>query len=78
MLAEVKKTTIYLDDATDGRLVEMSRWHGRSRAALIREAVERMIVDDDRPPRRPRALGASGHSDTSEQVDELLAQGFGE
>lgn len=74
----VKKTTIYLDDGTDSRLIEMSRQRGRSRAALIREAVERMIVEDDRPPRQPRPLGASGHSDTSEQVDEILAGGFGE
>jgi hypothetical protein len=74
----VKKTTIYLDDAADRRLVEISRRRGRSRAALIRDAVERMIIDDDRPPRRPRPLGASGHPDTSEQVDDLLAEGFGE
>lgn len=37
-----------------------------------------MIVDHDRPPRAPRALGASGHPETSEQVDALLADGFGE
>ncbi|HEX5404573.1 MAG TPA: CopG family transcriptional regulator [Pseudonocardiaceae bacterium] len=74
----MKKTTIYLDDATESRLIEMSRRRKRPRAALIRDAVERMIVDDDRPPRRPHPLGASGHSDTSERVDEILAQGFGE
>lgn len=74
----MKKTTIYLDDSTERRLAEMSRRRGRSRAALIRDAVERMIVDDGRPPRRPRPLGASGHSDTSAQVDEVLAEGFGE
>lgn len=73
----MKKTTIYLDDATDSRLAEMSRRHSRSRAALIRDAVKRMIADDDRPPRRPRPLGASGHSDTAERVDEVLAEGFG-
>jgi hypothetical protein len=74
----MKKTTIYLDDVTDSRLIEISRRRGRSRAALIRDAVERMIVDDDRPPRRPRPLGSSGHADTSQQVDEVLAEGFGE
>lgn len=74
----MKKTTIYLDDVTDGRLIEMSRRHGRSRAALIRDALDRMIADDDRPPRRPRPLGASGHTDTAERVDEILAEGFGE
>lgn len=74
----MKKTTIYLDEVTDGRLAEMARRGGCSRAALIRDAVERMIADDDRPPRRPRPLGASGHSDTSTRVDEILAEGFGE
>lgn len=74
----MKKTTIYLDDVTDSRLMEMSRRHSRSRAALIRVAVERMIADDDKPRRRPRALGASGHANTAEQVDEILADGFGE
>lgn len=73
----VKKTTIYLDDAADSRLIEISRRRGRSRAALIRDAVERLIADDDRPPRRPRSLGASGHSDTAERADEVLAEGFG-
>jgi predicted DNA-binding protein len=36
----VKKTTIYLDNVTDRRLTELSRLYGRSRAALIRDAVE--------------------------------------
>jgi hypothetical protein len=73
----MKKTTIYLDEVTDGRLTELSLRHGRSRAALIRDAVERMIAADDRPPRKPRPLGASGHEDTSRRVDEILAEGFG-
>lgn len=73
----MKKTTIYLDEATDGRLGEMSQRHGRPRAALIRDAIERLIADDERPPRRPRPLGASGHPDTSQRVDEILAEGFG-
>jgi Ribbon-helix-helix protein, copG family len=74
----VKKTTIYLDDVTDRRLSDISRRRGQSRAALIRGAVELMIAADDRPPRRPRPLGASGHVDTSQRVDEILAEGFGE
>lgn len=74
----MKKTTIYFDEGTESRLIEISRRRGLSRAALIRDAVQRMIADDDRPPRRPRTLGASGHPDTSERVDEVLADGFGE
>lgn len=74
----MKKTTIYFDEPTEHRLIEISRRLGRSRAALIRDAVAKMIADDDRPPRRPRALGASGHSGTSERVDEILGEGFGE
>lgn len=72
----MKKTTIYFDEVTDRRLVEMSRRHGRSRSDLIRDAVTQMIAADDPPRRRPRALGASGYADTSHRVDEILGLGL--
>jgi hypothetical protein len=71
----MKKTTVYFDDVTQRRLIELSRRRRRSQAALIRDAVEDMIANDDRPPRVPRPLGASGHSDTSQRVDEILDEG---
>lgn len=72
----MKKTTIYFDEVTDRRLAEMSERHGRSRSDLIRDAVEKIVAEDNPPRRRPRAVGASGVTDTSYRVSEILAEGF--
>lgn len=77
----MKKTTIYLDDADDARLGEATARRGwsrsESRSDLTREAVRALLSDETALPRRPRPLGSSGHHDTSERVDDLLAAGFG-
>jgi Arc/MetJ-type ribon-helix-helix transcriptional regulator len=73
----VKKTTIYLDDADDARLGEAAARRGWSRSDLIREAIRQLLSDETALPRRPRPLGRSGHHDTSERVDDRLADGFG-
>jgi Arc/MetJ-type ribon-helix-helix transcriptional regulator len=73
----VKKTTIYLDDADDAQLREATARRGWSRSDLTREAVRALLSDETALPRRPRPLGSSGHHDTSERVDDLLAAGFG-
>lgn len=74
----MRKTTIYLDDADDLLLTQAAVRRGSSRTELIREAVRRMLTVETAPPRRPRPLGASEHSDTSRRVDEILAEGFGQ
>ncbi len=74
----MKKTTIYLDDADDQRLSDAARRRGTSRTEIIRDAVRQFLTDNEAPVRRPRTLGRSGHSDTSERVDDILAGGFGQ
>ena len=74
----MRKTTIYLDEADDALLTEEAGRRGMSRTELIREAIRRMLGTDAVTPRRPRPLGRSGHSDTSERVDEVLSEGFGD
>jgi hypothetical protein len=73
----VRKTTIYLDDDDDLLLRQAAARRGSSRTDLIREAIRQLLSAEATVRRRPRPLGASGHSDTSVRVDEVLAEGFG-
>ena len=73
----MRKTTIYLDEADDALLSRVAEQRGTTRTELIREAIRRMLRPEQEPVRRPRPLGGSGHSDTSERVDELLEESFG-
>lgn len=73
----MRKTTIYLDEADDALLSEAATRRGTSRTELIREAIRRMLSSEAVAPRRPNPLGRSGHSDTSERVEEILSEGFG-
>lgn len=74
----VKKTTIYLAEADDRLLTEAAARRGTSRTELIREAIRRHLSTEATARPRPRPLGRSGHADTSERVDEILADGFGQ
>jgi len=71
----VKRTTVFLDDTLICRAMQKARAEGRSFAALVREAVATYL--DARPAgHRPlpsfTGMYDSGHTDTSERVDELL------
>lgn len=69
------KTTVYLPEDLKRRVEETARERGVSEAALIREAIERMVARD-RP--RPRfGLFRSTDGGVAERVDEELAKGFG-
>ena len=63
------RTTIVADDALLNRLRTIADAEGKSLGAVIREGLELRAR-----PARPSWFGAfaSGHSETSEQVDELL------
>ena len=70
----MKRTSIFLDEKTLRRLQKLADRRGTSFAMLVREALAEYVV---RPPGRaavPSVAGrfASGASDTSERVDELL------
>lgn len=71
----MKRTTVFLEDSLIRRAMQKARAEGRSFAALVREAVA-MYVDVRPAGRRPLPSFTgkydSGHTDTSERVDELL------
>jgi predicted transcriptional regulator len=73
-MAQVTKTTVYLDTSDYRRLKALAREEGRSAADLVREAVSEYARRQ--PERsRPRSLGVghSGRGDLSERAEELLA-----
>lgn len=74
----MRKTTIYLEEADDLLLTQVARRRGSTRTDLIREAIRQLLGHETTLPRRPRPLGNSGQADTSQRVDEILADGFGQ
>lgn len=74
----MKRTTVYLDPELEVKLkLEMLR-QKRPMAEIVREAVEAYVTRE--PRRAPPGAGAfaSGHADTADRVDALLAEaGFG-
>jgi predicted transcriptional regulator len=66
------KTTLYLDEATDRALKQLSRSQQRSQAEVIREALSTYAARQAAPA--PKGIGAyhSGRSDVAEQAEELL------
>ncbi len=67
---------MYLEEAAKRRLERLAATSGRSEAELIRQAVDRLIADDQ--PRRPTLpLFRSDDPTLAERVDEGLAEGFG-
>lgn len=76
----MKRTTVYLDDRTDLELARLARQQGRSKAELMREALEHYLAQEARPRSLPRSvgMGRSGRTDLAEHDEELLAEIFDE
>jgi hypothetical protein len=75
------RTQVQLDEAAAEALKRKAADRGTSVAALIREAVERLLAEDDREAIRRRALSVagmfrSGLSDVSENHDHYLGEDF--
>lgn len=71
----MKRTTIFIDEAVLGRLRRFAKREGISSAAVVREAVATYLETQESEKRGvPKLAGRfeSGHTDTSERVDELL------
>jgi hypothetical protein len=75
------RTQISLTEKQMSSLRRVASARGVSIAAVIREAVDRSVPDEaaDRLARQERAFGhaasfSSGHRDTSERHDEVLAE----
>lgn len=80
----VKRTTVKLPDELDARLRLEAKRRALTISELTREAIEAHLAGGHAVPGGRRTLlaaaaGASGRSDVSEQIDELLAaEGFGD
>ena len=71
----MKRTTVFLEEALLRRANAFARREGRSFAAVVREALARYVGAEQSGRRTlPSVAGMfdSGHTDTSERVDELL------
>lgn len=68
------RTTIFLDEKLRRRLHRLAQQQGVSFASLVREALALYAAEPKAGAVLPSIAGrfASGHSDTSARVDELL------
>jgi predicted transcriptional regulator len=78
MLAYMRRTTVKLPDDLDARLRREAERRGTTVSELTREAIEALLA----APRGKRRLlaaaaGASGRSDISERIAEILATEVG-
>lgn len=78
MLTYMQRTTVKLPDELDARLRHEAERRGLTVSELTREAIETLL---NAPRGRRRLLaagaGASGVSDVSERIDEILAAEVG-
>ena len=74
----MQKTTGYLPEELQNSLQQIARNEGRSKAQIIREAIQHE-VDSKKPPnpRVPISERGLGDPSAAQRVDELL-EGFGE
>ena len=75
----MKRTTIFADEDTLGKLREIARRRNTTLSEIIRTALKR-YVSRRHPRTRPLSLigiGRSGRKDVAEHAEELLGKGFG-
>jgi predicted DNA-binding protein len=70
----MRRTSLFLDDHTIKQMQKLARERGVSFATVVREALAAYVSDARPASAVPSIAGrfASGTSDTSERVDELL------
>ena len=70
----MKRTTMFIDEALLKRLQRIAQRKGVSYATLVREALAQYLADPRVDGTLPSVAGrfASGETDTSERVDDLL------
>lgn len=78
MLAYMRRTTVKLPDDLDARLRHEAERRGTTMSELTREAIENLLST---PQGKRRLLaagaGASGHTDISERIEEILVSEVG-
>jgi hypothetical protein len=75
----IKRTTVFLYEATECDLKALARQQGRPVADMIREALVDYVTREKEKGRRPLrfvAIGRSGATDTAERHEELVFTGL--
>ncbi|MDQ3397964.1 MAG: ribbon-helix-helix domain-containing protein [Deinococcota bacterium] len=72
----MKRTTVYLEEGMDLDLACLAKQQERSKAELIREALEQYLKTQEKPRRLPRSvgIGRSGMPDLAERSEELYGK----
>lgn len=70
----MQRTTISLPDDLTEALQREARRRGSSVSAIAREAIADRLSMDKARPLPFAALGRSGHADTAERAEEILAK----
>jgi hypothetical protein len=75
MLTYMKRTTVHVDDDVDARMRQEAARRALTVSDWVREAVVAHLPGSPSPHRtfRVAGAGASGRSDISVRIDELLA-----
>ncbi len=74
MLAYMQRTTVKLPDELDARLRHEAARRGATVSEVTREAIERHLgAGGSRRKLLAAGAGASGRSDISERIEEILA-----
>jgi hypothetical protein len=70
----MRRTTIFLDEKLQRRLMRLADRRGTSFASVVREALAQYVAQPGGAAALPTVAGrfSSGSTDTSERVDELL------
>lgn len=77
----MKRTTVYLKEQTDLNLSQLARQQGRSKAELIRAALDEYVnimLKEARPVPDWVGMGDSGGARIAERDEELLQKGLAE
>lgn len=77
MLAYVKRTTVKISDELDARLRHEAERRACTVSQITREALEAYLGIGRRRRLHAAAAGASGRSDISERIEEILAEEWG-
>lgn len=68
----MKQTIIYLPEDTEANLQELASENGKSVSELIQEVINNYVSQTTKKLPKSVGMGASGRSDLSSKVDELL------
>lgn len=77
----MKRTTIFIDESLERDLQVLAERQGRSKAAVVRTALERFVRQEKQRAELDLGfvgIGRSGRSDIAERHEEYLWQNLGE